>query len=364
MHATAAPAISQSAWEALQGAYDLQVHVAPDVIERRIDDLDLAKEFLAHGLRGFVLKSHYLPTAERAKVVSKAVPGIAAYGAITLNHSIGGLNPVAVELAGRAAAKSSGCPRWTPQTKPPAAWTGRRRSCLSGPRSSVSSRQRESRRPRFPWWMADGKLTEAARRCLELIGKYNMILATGHLGRVEIFALVKTAREMGLKRVLVTHAEFPSQNLTAGEQYELAEMGALIEHCFTTMHTGKASWEGVFEAIRKARSGALRAFDRPRANHQPAGRRGFRDVRAEVAGGRLHVRGNPPHGRNESGRARRVARTIVLRLLPVGVDVVDVVDRYGRPGSCGVEIHFLVELAAVRAQVKRPAHVLAAEAAF
>jgi hypothetical protein len=105
MHATAASAISQSAWEALQGAYDLQVHVAPDVIERRIDDLDLAKEFLAHGLRGFVLKSHYLPTAERAKVVSKAVPGIAAYGAITLNHSIGGLNPVAVELAGRSGCK-------------------------------------------------------------------------------------------------------------------------------------------------------------------------------------------------------------------------------------------------------------------
>src|SRR5208282_3035626 len=61
--------------------------------------------FLSHGLRGFVLKSHYLPTAERAKVVSKAVPGIAAYGAITLNHSIGGLNPVAVELAGRGGCK-------------------------------------------------------------------------------------------------------------------------------------------------------------------------------------------------------------------------------------------------------------------
>src|ERR1700723_650828 len=105
MYATAAPAISQSAWEALEGAYDLQVHVAPDVIERRIDDLDLAKEFLSRGLRGFVLKSHYLPTAERAKVVTKAVPGIAAYGAITLNHSVGGLNPVAVELAGRCGCK-------------------------------------------------------------------------------------------------------------------------------------------------------------------------------------------------------------------------------------------------------------------
>src|SRR5260370_36175467 len=97
--------ISDAAWEALKGGYDLQVHVAPDVIERRIDDLDLAKEFLAHGMRGFVLKSHYFPTAERAKVVSKAVPGIRAYGPIRLNHRGGGLNTVAVELGGRSGDK-------------------------------------------------------------------------------------------------------------------------------------------------------------------------------------------------------------------------------------------------------------------
>src|SRR6202451_4926900 len=97
--------VTNSAWKCLQGAYDMQVHVAPDVIERRVDDLDLAKEFLARGLKGFVLKSHYFPTAERAKVVSKAVPGIAAYGTIALNHSVGGLNPVAVEIAGRSGNK-------------------------------------------------------------------------------------------------------------------------------------------------------------------------------------------------------------------------------------------------------------------
>src|ERR1700721_259536 len=101
----AATSLSGAAWQAIEGGYDLQVHVAPDVIERRIDDLDLAKEFLAHRLRGFVLKSHYIPTAERAKVVSKAVPGISAYGAITLNHSVGGINPVAVEIAGRSGCK-------------------------------------------------------------------------------------------------------------------------------------------------------------------------------------------------------------------------------------------------------------------
>jgi hypothetical protein len=77
-----------------------------------------------------------------------------------------------------------------------------------------------------------------------------MILATGHLGRREIFALVRSARQMGLRKVVVTHAEFPSQSLTAQEQLELAETGALIEHCFTTLHTGKAPWEEVLNSIR------------------------------------------------------------------------------------------------------------------
>ena len=95
-----------------------------------------------------------------------------------------------------------------------------------------------------------GAVIESARRCLERIAKHDMILATGHLGRREIFALVRTARDMGLKKVLVTHAEFPSQNLTGDEQRALADMGALIEHCFTTTYTKKAPWDATFANIR------------------------------------------------------------------------------------------------------------------
>src|SRR5579864_1788214 len=97
--------VSDAAWKALEGAYDLQVHVGPDVIARRIDDIDCAREFLAHRMKGFVLKSHYIQTGERAQVVTKAVPGSAVFGAVTLNHSVGGLNPVAVEIAGRTGCK-------------------------------------------------------------------------------------------------------------------------------------------------------------------------------------------------------------------------------------------------------------------
>jgi hypothetical protein len=243
--------VSAAAWKCLEGAYDLQVHVGPDVIARRIDDLDLAREFLARGLRGFVLKSHYVQTGERAQVVTKAVPGIRALGAITLNHSVGGLNPVAVELAGRSGCKIV----WMPTVDAANETAGR----LDGGSEKLpfwAKIQRELAAegispPPLSVVDASGTLVEAARACLERIARHDMILATGHLGRREIVALVRAARDMGLRKVVVTHAEFPSQSLTGDEQRELADMGAVIEHCFTTTYTNKAPWETAFANIRR-----------------------------------------------------------------------------------------------------------------
>jgi Family of unknown function (DUF6282) len=248
---TRAVRISDAAWQSLEGAYDLQVHVGPDVIARRIDDIDCAREFLAHGMRGFVLKSHYLQTGERAQVVTKAVPGIKAHGAVTLNHSIGGLNPVAVEIAGRSGCKVV----WMPTVDAENETAGR----LDGGTEKLpfwATIQRELAAdgiapPPLSVLDASGQVTEPARRCLERIARHNLILATGHLGRREIFALVRAAGEMDVRKVVVTHAEFPSQNLTGDEQKELADLGAVIEHCFTTTYTAKATWEATFANIRK-----------------------------------------------------------------------------------------------------------------
>ena len=245
------PPVTDAAWKALEGAYDLQIHVAPDVIGRRTDDIDCAKDFLAHAMRGFVLKSHYIQTGERAQVVTKAVPGIRAFGALTLNHSVGGLNPVAVEIAGRSGCKIV----WMPTVDAENETAGR----LDGGTVKLpfwASIQRELAAEGIappPLSVVDesGRVTDEVRRCLERIAKHNMILATGHIGRREIFALVRLAREMGVRKVVVTHAEFPSQNLTGDEQKELADLGALIEHCFTTTYTGKAPWETAFANIRK-----------------------------------------------------------------------------------------------------------------
>src|SRR4029453_15455836 len=66
------------------------------------------------GLVGFILKSHYNSTAERAAVVRGVVPGVLAKGAITLNRAVGGMNPIAVEIPGREGAP----PGWMPTGAP------------------------------------------------------------------------------------------------------------------------------------------------------------------------------------------------------------------------------------------------------
>jgi len=240
------------AWKALEGAYDLQVHVGPDVIPRRIDDIDCAAEFLGRRMKGFVLKSHYMQTGERAQVVTKAVPGSQVFGALTLNHSVGGLNPVAIELAGRTGCKVVWMPTVDAQNETAGRSDGRGTKLPFWAEIQRELAAEGISPPPLSVIDASGQLVEAARQCLDRIAKHNMILATGHLGRDEIFALVRAAPRMGVKKIVVTHAEFPSQNLSGDEQKELADLVAVIEHCFTTFHTDKAPWEAAFANIRKA----------------------------------------------------------------------------------------------------------------
>lgn len=70
------PRPSERARAIVRGGYDLHIHVGPDVMPRRITDLELAQKFHALGLAGFAIKSHYTSTAERAAVVRAAVPGV------------------------------------------------------------------------------------------------------------------------------------------------------------------------------------------------------------------------------------------------------------------------------------------------
>src|SRR3954466_9671663 len=83
--------------QTLTGVVDIHVHSDPDSMPRSIDAIDAAKLARSRGMRALVLKNHYEPTASLAYLVRKEVPGIELFGGISLDLTVGGVNPAAVE---------------------------------------------------------------------------------------------------------------------------------------------------------------------------------------------------------------------------------------------------------------------------
>lgn len=249
---TVHPLPSDHAQELVRGAYDVHIHVGPDVMKRRITDTDLAPLFAEAGLAGFVLKSHYVPTGERASLVN-ALGAAEAIGAITLNASVGGLNPIAVEIAARSGAKFV----WMPTVD-----SSNQRACLAddpaGAKPPMWAQLQDDLRAAgmaadpVEVLASDGSVLKETRQVLRLIAQHDMVLATGHLHGDEISAVVEAAAEEGVRRMVVTHPEFTSQRLGIERQLALAARGALLERCFTTPYTGKVSWDVWFSNIRDA----------------------------------------------------------------------------------------------------------------
>jgi hypothetical protein len=242
---------SERAREIVRGAFDLHVHVEPDVVARRIDDVALAHRFAELGLAGFVLKSHYVPTAERAAVVRRAAPGAAALGAISLNRGVGGLNPVAVAVAAREGARIV----WLPTVDAVNEVT---RLAAPGAKVPAWAKVQEELREEVgviepvPVLDERGEALPALRVVLRVIAAHDLVLATGHLSRDEIFAVVEAAAGEGIAQIVITHPDYPSQDIGPADQRALAGQGALLERAFAPAHTGKVSWERMFEATRTA----------------------------------------------------------------------------------------------------------------
>jgi hypothetical protein len=218
---------------------------------RKFDDVLLAERSRESGMAGFVLKSHYVCTADRASLIRQLFPDVHAYGGIVLNNAVGGLNPIAVDIAGRLGAKVV----WLPTVD------------SANELENVAGQKDESK---LPYWMGiaremralgiagewlkvtdeDGKVSKATHNCLDLIARHDMILATGHISPGEMPAVVKAAKEHGVKRIVITHPEFPTTCLTLEQQQELTQYDVFFERCFTTPLTGKIAWDRVFENIR------------------------------------------------------------------------------------------------------------------
>ena len=209
--------------ELLQGAIDLHQHAAPSLFERVTDDVGLAAEARARGMRGVLLKAHEQDTTGRAALVRRQVSGIEAYGGIVLNHHTGGLNPAAVDNSIKLGARMIWMPTLSAQ---------HHIDHFGGSHFGKAMKGRtETRTPARGIGVLDaaGVVVPAAREILDLIADAGICLSTGHLSPREIMALVREARRAGVTRILVTHPDLTLTGLTVEDQKALAAEGAVLE---------------------------------------------------------------------------------------------------------------------------------------
>jgi hypothetical protein len=228
------------------------VHAGPDLLPRKFTDIDLAHLAVERGFGGIVLKSHHAVTADRATLIRSMFPGTNFYGAIALNNPVGGLNPTAVDIAARLGARVC----WLP-------------TCDSANElQNVAGQLDESK---LPYWMTIARELRAAgvagkwltvtddgdkvlpemRQCLDVMAKYDMVMATGHISPPELEPVIKAAKEAGVQRIIITHPEFPTTHLTVDDQKDLQQYGVYFERVFTTPHTNKCTWEETLNNIKE-----------------------------------------------------------------------------------------------------------------
>ncbi len=176
----------------LEGFIDTHLHTSPDVKPRILNDVQAAFMASKEKMGGIILKSHVESTVGRARL-TEMVTGIKVIGGLTLNSSVGGLNPAAVENSALMGGKIV----WFPT-------------------------------------ISHGALNldlELIEDILQIIVRNDMVLATGHLNPAEIFELLDMAHSMGIWKILVNHPFTQVVGANIEEQKEMARY-AYLEHCY------------------------------------------------------------------------------------------------------------------------------------
>ena len=211
----------------MQGALDLHCHGGPSLIPRRIDAVTAARQAGEAGLSAVLVKDHHLPTVRdvhyaKEYVLKKENLTVDLMGGIALNHTIGGLNPYAVEMALFFGAKIVYLP-------------------TVSSRSHHQHHQKEMAGAHFPatakklldaepiYLLDDrGHLPPILGPILEQVRDANVILSMGHLSVPEISVVLDLAKDMGIHRIIIHHPTFIIEAKDS-EMIDFARRGAMIE---------------------------------------------------------------------------------------------------------------------------------------
>lgn len=228
------PPIESEIEELVKEAYDLHLHVGPDILPRKYNVKKLIAEEEGR-IAGVALKSHSFPTISAiADVLQQQQSPLKLIGSITLNYFMGGFNPSAV-YASTIMSTEFPLIVWFPTVH---AWNHLKHnySDYEIPPEWVKD---PNFMPRLKTELKairvsddlNNRLFEKCSKVLNMVRRLNCIIATGHLSWPEAETLTREALDMGCK-VILTHPMQKDINMPLEVQIELARAGAFVEFCY------------------------------------------------------------------------------------------------------------------------------------
>ncbi|MCC3274539.1 MULTISPECIES: DUF6282 family protein [unclassified Arthrobacter] len=225
---TADPAVpSPALLKVLEGAVDLHVHSGPSPFPRRLNHVEASYDAARIGMRALLIKSHHHNTvmdllAMESQLANAPTP---VYGGVALNSEVGGINPsavaVAIQMGGRAV--------WGP-TVSAAQHIAAHNHDDGFPTLGSNLEEQE-----VSIWDTDGNVSAETVRVTQLVAEADIMLTGGHLDAASMKALFETAKENGVRRLLLHHPDF-IVNASDDDVEEMLKYGAFVEHELSMYH--------------------------------------------------------------------------------------------------------------------------------
>ena len=185
----------------LKGVCDIHLHCRPDSRERSVDEYGFIKDAMAAGYRAVMFKSNDFSCHDRASFCMNRVHG----------------DRVNVFAAQKAVETSGGLCRciWMPTL------------------DAAYQYQSEGRKEKgIPVLDDNGQVLPEVVKVMEICAEADIIFATGHSSPKESITLVRKAHEVGVKRIVVTHANSHIWTMTPDQIKRCIDLGAYIEYCY------------------------------------------------------------------------------------------------------------------------------------
>jgi hypothetical protein len=218
----------------LVDAVDLHCHSGPAAMPRILDHHEELLDAAAAKFRAVLYKDHFYPGMAHAIILQKLFPelGVELFSGVALNNASGGINPHAVDHAIKLGGKIVWMPTLSAKNHLDELASGKAKTF---PKTSTKMLDAEP----LTALDANGTVTDATKKVIDLIAEADIILAGGHLHVSEQHKLFDEAKRRGVKKMMVNHPTY-IVGFKDEDIRQLAGQGVKMEHSICMFIEGKS----------------------------------------------------------------------------------------------------------------------------